>query len=149
MIEENKDIFNLKDLEVFAKKFALKLNKGSLILLKGDLGSGKTTFIRFIINSLFEINKLNKPLQINSPSFPILLTYDLKNYEIYHYDFYRIQNVSELKELDIFENFSDSISFIEWPEIILENFSNINYYLIEMKTVTDKTRKMNLNFIKN
>jgi len=149
LIEENKDIFNLKDLEVFAKKFALNLNKGSLVLLKGDLGSGKTTFIRFIINSLFEINKLNKPVQIKSPSFPILLTYDLKNYEIYHYDFYRIQNVSELKELDFFENFSDSISFIEWPEIILENFSNINYYLIEMKTVTDKTRKMNLNFFKN
>ena len=149
LVEENKDIFNLKDLEVFAKKFALNLKKGSLVLLKGDLGSGKTTFIRFIINSLFEINKLNKPAQIKSPSFPILLTYDLNNYEIYHYDFYRIQNVSELKELDIFENFSNSISFIEWPEIILENFSNINYYLIEMKTVTDKTRKMNLNFFKN
>ena len=52
MIEEKKDIFNLKDLEVFAKKFALNLNYGSLVLLKGDLGSGKTTFIRFIINSL-------------------------------------------------------------------------------------------------
>ena len=148
MIEENKDIFNLKDLEVFAKKFALKLNKGSLVLIKGDLGSGKTTFIRFIINTLFEINKLNKPAQIKSPSFPILLTYDLKNYEIYHYDFYRIQNISELRELDIFENFSDTISFIEWPEIILENFSNTNYYLIEMKIVTNKTRKMNLNFFK-
>ena len=69
LIEENKDIFNLKDLEVFAKKFALNLNKGSLVLLKGDLGSGKTTFIRFIINSLFKINKLNKPAQIKSPSF--------------------------------------------------------------------------------
>ena len=96
MLEKNKDIFNLKDLEVNARKFALKLNKGSLVLLKGDLGAGKTTFIRFIINSLFEINKLNKPVQINSPSFPILLTYDLKKYEIYHYDFYRIQNLSEL-----------------------------------------------------
>ena len=149
MIEEKKDIFNLKDLEVFAKKFALDLNHGSLVLLKGDLGSGKTTFIRFIINSLFEINKLKKPGKINSPSFPILLTYDLKNYEIYHYDFYRIQNISELNELDIFENFSNSISFIEWPEIILKNLSNINYYLIEMKIITDKTREMNLNFFSN
>ena len=149
MVEENKDIFNLKDLEIFAKKFALNLKKGSLVLFKGDLGSGKTTFIRFIINSLFEINKLNKPAQIKSPSFPILLTYDLKNYEIYHFDFYRIQNLSELKELDIFENLSNSISFIEWPEIILENFTNINYYLIAMKIVTDKTRKMNLSFFKN
>ena len=82
MLEKNKDIFNLKDLKVNARKFALKLNKGSLVLLKGDLGAGKTTFIRFIINSLFEINKLNKPIRIRSPSFPILLTYDLKDYEI-------------------------------------------------------------------
>ena len=149
MIQENKDFFNIKNLEVFANKFALNLNKNSLVLLKGDLGSGKTTFIRFIINSLFKINNLKKPENIKSPSFPILLTYDLKNYEVYHYDFYRIKNASELKELDIFENFSNSISFIEWPEIILKNLSNINYYLIEMKIITDKTREMSLNFFSN
>ena len=149
MIKENQDIFDLKDLRVFAKSFALKLNKGCLVLLQGDLGAGKTTLIRFIINSLFEINKITKPENIKSPSFPILLTYDLKNYEIYHYDFYRIQNISELKELDIFENFSNSISFIEWPEVILENLLNINYYLIEMKIINDEKRKININFFKN
>jgi len=149
LIKENQDIFDLKDLRVFAKSFALKLNKGCLVLLQGDLGAGKTTLIRFIINSLFEINKITKPENIKSPSFPILLTYDLKNYEIYHYDFYRIQNISELKELDIFENFSNSISFIEWPEVILENLLNINYYLIEMKIINDEKRKININFFKN
>ena len=149
MIKNNKDIFNLKDLDVLAKKFALNLNKSNLILLKGDLGSGKTTFIRFIINSLFKINKLKQPKNIKSPSFPILLTYELQDYEIYHYDLYRIQKISELDELNIFENFSKSITFIEWPEIILKNLSHINYYLIEMKIITDKTREIDLEFLKN
>ena len=148
MIRENKDIFSLKSLKIFAEKFALDLNKRSLVLLKGDLGSGKTTFVRFVINSLFKINNLKKPGNIKSPSFPILITYNLKNYEIYHYDFYRIKNVYELNELNIFENFSNSISFIEWPEIILDNLTNTNYYLIEMKIISDNTREMSFNYFK-
>ena len=142
MLEKNKDIFNLKDLEVNARKFALKLNKGSLVLLKGDLGAGKTTFIRFIINSLFEINKLNKPIRIRSPSFPILLTYDLKDYEIYHYDLYRLKNVKELYEFDMFENFKNNISIIEWPEILINELKKDNYYYIKFSFVNKITREI-------
>ena len=149
MIVEKKNIYNLKDLEVLGKKLALNLKKSSLVLLQGELGSGKTTFVRFIINSLYEIKKLKKPANIKSPSFPILLTYDLQNYEIYHYDLYRIRNLLEMSELNIFENFYKSITFIEWPEIIIQKLRNINYHLIEIKILDDSTREINLKFYNN
>ena len=74
-------------------------------MLRGDLGAGKTTFSRFLINNLYEFYDLVKPKSINSPTYPILLTYDLKNYEIYHYDFYRIKNINELEEIDFLLNY--------------------------------------------
>ena len=71
-------------------------------MLKGELGVGKTTFSRFIINNLHTLNKNKKPSSINSPTYPILLTYDLSAYEIYHYDFYRVKDRKELEELEFF-----------------------------------------------
>ncbi len=144
MIKLNNEVFNLKELEVFGNKFALELDKGDLIILSGDLGSGKTTFVRFVIQSLYKKNKIKSPKKIRSPSYPILITYPLRYYEIYHYDLYRIKKINELIELDIYENFQNSITFIEWPNIILENLSNQNYYKIDFEIKNQNSRYINL-----
>tara|TARA_B100000700_G_scaffold61358_1_gene67232 strand:- start:68 stop:520 length:453 start_codon:yes stop_codon:yes gene_type:complete len=144
LIKLNNEVFNLKELEVFGNKFALELDKGDLILLSGDLGSGKTTFVRFVIQSLYKKNKIKIPKQIRSPSYPILITYPLLYYEIFHYDLYRIKKINELIELDIYENLQNSITFIEWPNIILENLSNQNYYKIDFEIKNQNTRYLNL-----
>ena len=122
---------NLDDLLIFSKKIAGISRKGDWFFLKGDLGAGKTTFAKSYIQSLFELNKTDLPSNIKSPSFPIVISYSLKNYTIYHYDFFRLNNKEELKEIDIFENSENNISIVEWPSIILDNFQFSNFYLIE------------------
>ena len=122
---------NLDDLLIFSKKIAGISRKGDWFFLKGDLGAGKTTFAKSYIQSLFELNKTDLPINIKSPSFPIAISYPLKNYTIYHYDFFRLNNKEELKEIDIFENSENNISIVEWPSIILDNFQFSNFYLIE------------------
>ena len=98
MIDKHKNFYNLEELEILAKNLIKELKKGSIVCLKGELGAGKTTFARFIINSLYDSKKIKKPTSIQSPSFPILLTYDLSDVEIFHYDLYRIKTNSELDQ---------------------------------------------------
>ena len=76
MIDQHKNFYNLEDLEILAKNLIKELKKGSIVCLKGELGAGKTTLARFIINSFYDLKKIKKPTSIQSPSFPILLIYD-------------------------------------------------------------------------
>ena len=133
---------NLEQLKKFAKKLALKSIQGDIFLLKGELGVGKTTFARSFINSLFDINKIKKPENIKSPSFPILINYPLLNYEINHYDLYRLANKNELFEIIVFEDFYKNISIVEWPEIILKNYKLKNFYLIEFEYLNLEKRSI-------
>tara|TARA_B110000116_G_scaffold183779_1_gene159263 strand:+ start:1865 stop:2317 length:453 start_codon:yes stop_codon:yes gene_type:complete len=142
--------YELKELESFAKSLAEESKIGDIFLLKGDLGVGKTTFSRFFINSVFDKNEISRPDVIQSPSFPIAINYPLNNYEIYHYDLFRLNNTEELIEIGIFDNLKKHISLIEWPEIILNNFMVRNYYLLNFDIVNLKTRSIKLQyFIKN
>ena len=136
---------NLQELNKFAEKLAAIYIPSDIILLKGELGVGKTTFTRFLINSLHHKKKISLPTSIKSPTFPILITYDLKDYEIYHYDLYRLKSVKELYELDMFENFKNNISIIEWPEILINELKKENYYYIEFSFVNKITREIKLN----
>ncbi len=95
---------DLKGLEGFCEDVSLNLKVGDIICLSGELGSGKTTVARNLINSIYKRNKLEKPISIKSPSFPILLTYEVNNFEIYHYDLYRISKRSDLSEINILKN---------------------------------------------
>ncbi len=142
---------NLESLKIFCEQVSLYLKKGDVICLSGELGSGKTTFARNLINFIFKNNKLEKPLSIKSPSFPILLTYELTNFEIYHYDLYRISKSSELNEINIFEELNNSITLIEWPEIILDQLKDYNFYSLDFTINDENTRilKHNLIFNKN
>ena len=116
-------------------------------MFKGELGVGKTTFSKFIINYLYTLHKVPKPRSITSPTFPILLTYDLIKYEIYHYDFYRIKNIKELEELDFYENIKKSITLIEWPELLINSQFNLKYYLIKLDLCSDNRRLVNIKLI--
>ena len=138
---------DLKGLESFCEEVSLNLKVGDIICLFGELGSGKTTVVRNLINSIYKRNKLEKPISIKSPSFPILLTYDIKNFEIYHYDLYRISKRSDLSEINIFEELNNSITFIEWPEIILDILKDYNFYSLNLVIADEDTRIIKHNLI--
>ena len=101
----------------FARKFSKVLKVGDVVLLHGEIGAGKTTFIRYLINSLEKKNRV-KLGEITSPTFSILNEYEIKNITIRHYDLFRIKDSSEIKNIGIYENIHDFITFIEWPDKI-------------------------------
>ena len=138
---------DLKGLESFCEDVSLNLKLGDIICLFGELGSGKTTAVRNLINSIYKRNKLQKPISIKSPSFPILLTYEVNNFEIYHYDLYRISKRKDLSEINIFEELNNSITFIEWPEIILDMLKDYNFYSLNLDIVDDDIRIIKHNLI--
>ena len=138
---------DLKGLESFCEDVSLNLKLGDIICLFGELGSGKTTAVRNLINSIYKRNKLQKPISIKSPSFPILLTYEVNNFEIYHYDLYRISKRNDLSEINIFEELNNSITFIEWPEIILDMLKDYNFYSINLVIADEDTRIIKHNLI--
>jgi tRNA threonylcarbamoyl adenosine modification protein YjeE len=138
---------DLKGLESFCEDVSLNLKVGDIVCLFGELGSGKTTVARNLINSIYKRNKLEKPISIKSPSFPILLTYEVHNFEIYHYDLYRISKRSDLSEINIFEELNNSITFIEWPEIILDMLKDYNFYSLNLIISDEDTRNIKHNLI--
>ena len=141
MVQERS--FNLLEVENFSRKLSKNIFKSELVLLKGDLGSGKTTIIRFLIKYIFLLNKESPPKIIPSPSYPILQSYELKNFIIHHYDFYRINKISEIIEIGFEENIQDNITFIEWPELILPMISNYKYCTINVSILDNDKRKIN------
>ena len=136
---------DLNSLEKFCENVSQNLYLGNIICLFGELGSGKTTFTRNIIRSIYKKNKIATPNSIKSPSFPVLITYDVKKIEIYHYDLYRISSGNELSELNIFENIEKSITIIEWPEIILNELKENKFFSVKFEIIDNFTRKINHN----
>ena len=131
---------NLQQVKIVAQKLAQTSMLGDIYLLNGELGSGKTTFTRFFINSIFEINLIKKPHSIKSPSFPIMINYSLKNFEIFHYDLYRLTNENELIELNMHENLKENITLIEWPQMIINSSQINNYFFINLKIIAPNER---------
>ena len=109
-----------KDTKLVAERFCKLINLGDFILLTGNLGVGKTTFIKYIINSLQRINR-QKISEVPSPTFNITNEYQIKKISIKHYDLYRIKNQKELINLGIQENLKKQITLIEWPEILIKH----------------------------
>ena len=146
MAEETLNL-SLEGLKKFCENVSLYLKKGDIICLSGDLGSGKTTFSRYLINSIYKNQNKEPPNIIKSPSFPILLTYELSNFEIYHYDLYRVSKNSELIHLNIFEELNNSITLVEWPGTILDSLQNYNYFSIHFDIFDENTRILKHNLI--
>ena len=108
---------SLEHLNSLSQKIADKLAKNDCIFLIGEIGVGKTTFTRYLINYLQE-KKGEKISEVLSPTFNLLYEYDLKGIKIMHYDLYRIKEEKELKHLGIFLDKQDTIKIIEWPQLI-------------------------------
>ena len=108
---------SLEHLNSLSQKVADKLYKNDCIFLIGEIGVGKTTFTRYLINHLQEKNGV-KITEVLSPTFNLLYEYDLKTIKIMHYDLYRIKDEKELKHLGIFLDKKDTIKIIEWPQLI-------------------------------
>ncbi len=139
-------ILDLRELEKLSTNLCKDISVGDIYLFQGELGAGKTTLVKLLINNLYLLNNLSKPASIASPTFPILITYDLNSSQIYHYDLYRIKNLKELDELDFFENLNNNITFIEWPEMLISLPLNKKYYLINLDIISETKRKINISF---
>ncbi len=139
-------ILDLSELEKLSTNLCKNISVGDIYLFQGELGAGKTTLVRLLINNLYLLNNLPKPASIASPTFPILITYDLNSSQIYHYDLYRIKNLKELEELDFFENLNNNITFIEWPEMLISLPLNKKYNLINLEIISETKRKINISF---
>ena len=107
--------YNLSQIDSISKKILLKLSKTDCIFLFGELGSGKTTFARSLINQLQEKNKIHKT-EVPSPTFNLLYEYEVKSLKVMHYDLYRLKTKNEIDQLGIFSDPTNTISIIEWPE---------------------------------
>lgn len=130
----------------FAKNLASKLHKGDIIILTGELGSGKTKFTQGILEYFGLAD------EISSPTFTIVNEYNsLANLNIYHFDVYRLSDIDEFYAIGGEEYFENGICIIEWGEIIKEalphDYINItfekkddddNYRLIKVETFGEK-----------
>ena len=116
-------ISSLKDLHKFTNKISEIILPGDYLFLFGEIGVGKTTFARQLIN-VFELKNNIKKSEVPSPTFNILFEYELKDFIIKHYDFYRLKNEEEIKNLELFEIEEKNITLIEWPELIKNKPTN-------------------------
>ena len=108
---------SLEDTQNFSKNISKIISAGDIIFLYGDIGVGKTTFVRFLINHLESKNGIKKS-DVLSPTFNIVYDYDIGNLKILHYDLYRLKNYKDISQLGMFETSNDSIKIVEWPELI-------------------------------
>ena len=116
-------ISSIHDLEKISNKIKKKLAPGDVIFLYGEIGVGKTTFARLLINN-YEKEKNLKVSEVLSPTFNIVFEYDIKKFTIKHYDLYRLKNYNDIKNIGLFEDLERTITLIEWPELIKEKPSN-------------------------
>lgn len=121
----------------YAKNFANTLTGNEIIALDGTLGMGKTVFVRAVIQAL-----THTKIEVPSPTFTLLQTYDTPKGTLYHFDFYRLKHPDEAFEIGIDDAFADGICFIEWPEKIGSLLPKNARHIIF--TNTDKGRQIEI-----
>ena len=131
-----------------AKRFSKILEKGDVVFFHGEIGVGKTTFIRHLINK-FQINNNLKLTEVTSPTFNIVNQYDIGSFLIDHYDLFRVTDSVDLKNIGLLENYKETLSLIEWPEKIEKKIKNkidlffeynddLNKRFVSIKGLSDK-----------
>ena len=125
-IATNSEIIDItlevKTVEI-AKNFSKIIKKGDVVFLHGEIGVGKTTFIRHLVNHLQANNHLN-PTEVTSPTFNLVNEYDVGIFVIQHYDLYRLKSSDEIKNTGLLENQKEIVTLIEWPEKINNKINN-------------------------
>ena len=113
------DITSEKLTRELAIEFTKYLEGGEFVFLYGEMGVGKTTFVKYLINEYQKINNLTQT-EITSPTFSLLNEYQVKDIRIKHYDLFRINRKEDINNLDIFEKDNKLITLIEWPQLIAD-----------------------------
>ncbi|MDB4232078.1 tRNA (adenosine(37)-N6)-threonylcarbamoyltransferase complex ATPase subunit type 1 TsaE [Candidatus Pelagibacter sp.] len=151
-IATNSEIIDIS-LEVktaeLAKIFSKVVKKGDVVFFHGEIGVGKTTFIRHLVNCLQAENHLNQT-EVTSPTFNLVNEYDVGVFIIQHYDLYRLLNSHETKNIGLLENQKEILTLIEWPEkidnkienkidLFFEYGENMNKRFLTIKGISNKT----------
>ncbi len=132
-------ISSIHDLEKISNKIKKKLTPGDVIFLYGEIGVGKTTFARLLINN-YENEKKMKKSEVLSPTFNIVFEYDIKEFTIKHFDLYRLKNDKDIQNIGLYENSEHSIILIEWPELIKKKPSNrIDIFFEYMEDMNERS----------
>ena len=111
------DITSEKSTRELAEKLTSYFKGCEFVFLCGEMGVGKTTFVKYFINK-FQTDEKLKLTEVTSPTFNLLNEYETSHFMIKHYDLFRIKNISEVKDLDIFENNEKIITLVEWPQLL-------------------------------
>ena len=114
---------SLEHLKQISKKISQKLKNGDCVFLIGEIGVGKTTLTRHLINNI-QSQKGLKETEVLSPTFNLLYEYEIKDLKIMHYDLYRIKKSEELEHLGIFSENEKTIKIVEWPDFIKTPLTN-------------------------
>ena len=129
---------NENETMLFGEKFAKVVKKGAVITLIGDLGAGKTHFVKGFAKGLHCSN------MVTSPTFTILNNYEGGDLPIYHFDMYRLNSKEEAEELGFEEYFDseslDGVTVVEWPENV-EGLINMPNYQIEIKKMDNLSER--------
>ena len=108
---------SLDHLNKISEVILKKLDKKDCLFLIGEIGVGKTTLTRYLINNLQKQKGLSQT-EVLSPTFNLLYEYEISDFKIMHYDLYRIKETKELKHLGIFSEELDAVKIVEWPDLI-------------------------------
>ena len=132
-------ISSILDLQKITSRIKKTLLPGDVIFLYGQIGVGKTTFVRLLINN-YENEKKLKKSEVLSPTFNIVFEYDIKDFTIEHYDLYRLKNEKEIKNIGLFENLKQNITIVEWPELIKNKpINRIDLFFEYTKDMNERT----------
>ena len=132
-------ISSILDLQKITNKIKNILLPGDVIFLYGQIGVGKTTFARLLINNYENENNLKKS-EVLSPTFNIVFEYEIKDFTIEHYDLYRLKNEKEIKNIGLFTNLEKNITIVEWPELIKKKpINRIDLFFEYTKDMKERT----------
>ena len=134
------DITSEKLTKELAKEFTKYLKGGEFVFLYGEMGVGKTTFVKYFINEYQKINNLTQT-EITSPTFSLLNEYQVKDTRIKHYDLFRINRKEDINNLDIFEKDNKLITLIEWPQLLTDtqNIKSIDLIFRYLNNLNDRS----------
>ena len=132
-------ISSILDLQKITSSIKKILLPGDVIFLYGQIGVGKTTFVRLLVNN-YENEKKLKKSEVLSPTFNIVFEYDIKDFTIEHYDLYRLKNEKEIKNIGLFANLKQNITIVEWPELIKNKpINRIDLFFEYTKDMNERT----------
>ena len=133
---------SIKDTQNFSKSISKIISAGDIIFLYGEIGVGKTTFVRFVINHLESKNGIRNS-EVLSPTFNIVYDYNVGHTKILHYDLFRLKNYKDISQLGMFETSNDHIKIVEWPELVKPKPKNRIDILFKHSELAD-TRKVKI-----